>query len=78
MLFPQWLSLMESGEKQSVADCKTDRADERARILPAAGRMSAVRRQFSRPAKYSKMILISPDGLSAAIPQADGIIEDQS
>jgi hypothetical protein len=49
-----------------------------ARILPAAGRMSAGRRPFSRPAKYSKMIFTSPDGLSAAIPQADEIIEDQS
>ena len=34
MLVPQWLSLMASGEKQSVADCKNDckndRADEQA------------------------------------------------
>jgi hypothetical protein len=30
LLFPQWLSLMASGEKQSVADCKNDRADEQA------------------------------------------------
>ena len=27
-LFPQWLSLMEPGEEQFVAECENDRADE--------------------------------------------------
>jgi hypothetical protein len=40
--------------------------------------MPAGRRPFSHPADYSKMIRNSPDGLSAAIPQADEIIEGQS
>src|SRR5690349_22226232 len=47
----------------------------RAPILPAAERMSAGRRPFSRPAKYPKMFLSSPDGLSAAIQRADEFIE---
>ena len=28
LLFPQWLSLMEPGEEQFVAECENDRADE--------------------------------------------------
>jgi hypothetical protein len=40
--------------------------------------MSAGRRQFSHRINCPKMILTSQDWLSAAIPQAEEIIEDQS
>jgi hypothetical protein len=40
--------------------------------------MSAGRRQFSHPVKYPRLIRISPDGLTAAIPQAGEFIKDQS